>query len=104
MVVLQLLLDQFEDPLHELELIKVKGGEQTKHQLDEAVNESVVQRVIVLSLLAILRVLAQLNALLNHNFAESEEDFLIGIDSNFAHLCKVIVHFFLLVGTVFPLR
>ena len=44
---IELLPDELEDLGHELQLVDVKGGQQDKNQLRQAVDEAVVKRVVI---------------------------------------------------------
>ena len=92
----KLLFDELKDLRHELQLVEfVKGGQKAEHQLDEAINETVVECVVIEATLARSRAECKFDAFLDHHIAESEQDFVVLVDAQLTQLVEVLVHLFL---------
>ena len=95
MIDVELLLDELEDLGHELDLVElVEAGEKTEDQLGQTIDKAVVEGVVVQAALSRSCAQGKLNALFDHDIAESEEEFLVFVDAKLTQLFEVFVHSF----------
>jgi hypothetical protein len=97
-------LDELENLRHEVLLAEVgEAVNENYHQLDEAVDESVVEGRVVQSPFSLWRVEGEFDAGLDHHVAEGKQDLFVGRDF-LAELREVVVHLSLLSFLVFDVE
>lgn len=104
MVALKLLPDELEDFQHELTFIEIESFQQNDDKLDETVNKSIVQSVVIGSSPTFSGVKCKVYAMLDHLMCEGIQHFLILIDSKCAKVAEIIIHFLFLCSRVVDVR
>lgn len=99
-IALKLLLDVLKDLKHKLSFVEVKSLQQDDHQLDEAIDEPVIQGVVIGASSAFTSVQSEVDAVLDHHMSERVQHFFVLVDAEGAEVAEVVVHLFFLSSRV----
>ena len=84
--------------------MKLRGGQKADYQFNEAVDEPVVESIVVQTLSPKFGVLSQLDTLFHHYFTEYEEKLFILGNSKLTQLFEELIDLMLLCHSIVNLR